>query len=89
MEDLIRTAAEFEGRKIRTSKAPNWLCEIGAFFSTLFSSKDKEPLVTRETIDIVGSNCDYDNSRRAKSSASRQGLSSIPSATPSNGCSAA
>lgn len=66
MEDLIKKAAEFEGRKIRTSKAPNWLCEIGAFFSTLFSPKNKEPLVTRETIEIVGSNCDYDNSKTRK-----------------------
>lgn len=60
--ELIKTTAEIEGRKLRLSRAPEWLLKIGAFFSTLFAPANKEPLITPETLEIVQSNCDYDNS---------------------------
>ncbi len=79
LSELVRQSARFEGEEIRTREIPKWLCEIGAFFSTLFSGKNKEPLITRETLEIVESNCDYDNSktRRALGIAPRPMLETI------------
>ena len=46
------------GREISIIPIPLWLCKIGAFFSTLiYKINKKDPLVTKESLTIVRSNC--------------------------------
>lgn len=46
------------GRRISIISLPLWLCKMGAFFSHIFYKiSKKDPLVTKESLEIVRSNC--------------------------------
>lgn len=61
---LIYSAA---GRKISIIPLPLWFCKIGAFFSFLFYKiSGKDPLITKESLDIVKSNSNISSDKAKK-----------------------
>ncbi|OHD55381.1 MAG: hypothetical protein A2Y33_08675 [Spirochaetes bacterium GWF1_51_8] len=63
VKGILDLAASSEGISPPRFSIPYFLCRIGAFFMTLFAGKQREPLLTTESLSILRSNYDFNGDK--------------------------